>query len=121
MMILRSDLMSPEIIGLDKFKRAAKNGRLYVMIQSAADKPDFLWDEPLSRDQLKQLMVSGSEEERVYYAAKILREARFDEVWEYLTPVFFDRHWDKLRTRLGRKKRFWQFLRDTWKSHGLIP
>jgi len=113
--------MSPEIVELDKFKRVAKNGRLYVMIRSDTDKPDFLWDEPLSRDQLKQLMVSGSEEDRVYYAAKILREARFEEVWDYITPTFFGRQWDKLRTRLGRKKRFWQFLHDTWKSHGLIP
>jgi hypothetical protein len=91
------------------------------MIQNATEKPDFLWDEPLSRQQLKQLLESGSEEQRVYYAAKILREARFEQVWEYLTPAFFDLYWDKLKTRLGRKKRFWQFLHDAWKSHGLIP
>jgi hypothetical protein len=82
------------------------------MIQGAADKPDFLWDETLSRDQLKRLLANGNEEERFYYAAKILREARFEEVWEYLTPVFFGRYWDKLRTRLGRKKQFWRFLRE---------
>jgi hypothetical protein len=120
-MILRSNSRSREIPGLDKFKRVAKNGRLYLMIQGAADKPDFLWDETLSRDQLKRLLANGNEEERFYYAAKILREARFEEVWEYLTPVFFGRYWDKLRTRLGRKKQFWRFLHDTWKSHGLIP
>ena len=58
------------------------------MIHALTDRPDFLWDEPLSRDDLKKLLDSGDEEERLYYAAKILREARFEEVWDYLSPAF---------------------------------
>jgi hypothetical protein len=84
------------------------------------DRPDFLWDEPLTRDELKKLLGSGNEEERLYYAAKILREARFEEVWDYLSPMFLASHWEKLRRRLGRKKRFWEFLYTTWREHGLI-
>ena len=50
------------------------------MIRDLTDRPDFLWDEPLSRDDLKKLLDGANEEERLYYAAKILREARFEEV-----------------------------------------
>ena len=90
------------------------------MIQSVTDRPDFLWDEALSRDDLKKLLGSENEEERFYYAAKILREARFEEVWDYLSPAFLASHWEKLRSRLGRKKKFWEFLYTTWQRHGLV-
>jgi len=85
-----------------------------------ADRPDFLWDESLTRANLKQLLETGDEEERLYYAAKILREARFEEVWDYLSPAFLAANWGKLHARLGRKSRFWEFLYSTWRADGLI-
>jgi hypothetical protein len=90
------------------------------MPHAPKDRPDFLWDEPLSRDDLKKVLAGEDEKERLYYAAKILREARFEEVWEYLSPAFVVSHWEKLRARLGRKKGFWEFLYTTWREHGLI-
>ena len=90
------------------------------MIQELTDRPDFLWDEPLTRDNLKRLLHGENEEVRLYYAAKILREARFEEVWDYFSPAFLATNWEKLCWRLGRRKRFWEFLYATWQSHGLI-
>jgi hypothetical protein len=90
------------------------------MIQESTDRPDFLWDEPLVRDDLKKILAGDNAEERLYYAAKILREARFEEVWEYLSPTFLAANWDKLHSRLGRKKRFWEFFYSTWRADGLI-
>jgi hypothetical protein len=85
-----------------------------------SDRPDFLWDERLTRDDLKKILDGDNEEESLYYAAKVLREARFQEVWDYLSPAFLARHWENLRWRLGRKKKFWEFLYTTWHTHGLI-
>ncbi|MGH7845217.1 MAG: hypothetical protein ACREQW_08615 [Candidatus Binatia bacterium] len=90
------------------------------MIRDLTDRPDFLWDEPLTREKLKKILDGGTEEERLYYAAKILREARFEEVWDYLSPAFLARYWEKLRRRLGRRKGFWEFFYSTWQRHGLI-
>ena len=56
------------------------------MIRESTDRPHFLWDEPLSRDDLKKILDGENEKERLYYATKILREARFEEVWDYLVP-----------------------------------
>lgn len=91
------------------------------MTHDVANKPDFLWDESLSRDELKKLLDLGSEEERLYYAAKILREARFEEVWDYISPAFLAAHWERLRSKLGRKKRFWEFFYAAWRRQALIP
>ncbi len=91
------------------------------MIRNLTDRPDFLWDESLTREDLKKILAGANEEERIYYAAKILREARFEEVWDYLSPAFLAARWEKLRWRLGRRKGFWEFLYATWRRHGLIP
>ena len=90
------------------------------MSHDVTGRPDFLWDEPLTREGLNKLLAGGSDEDRVYYAAKILREARFEEVWEYLSPAFLAANWEKLRWRLGRKKGFWEFIYTTWHGHGLV-
>ena len=90
------------------------------MNREPTGRPSFLWDEALTRDGLKQLLGGGDEEVRLYYAAKILREACFEEVWGYLSPTFLAAHWDKLHPRLGRKKRFWEFIYSTWRADGLI-
>ena len=90
------------------------------MSQDVTGRPDFLWDEPLTRDGLKKLLDGENEEESLYYAAKILREARFEEVWEYFSPAFLAANWEKLRERLGRKKGFWEFYYSTWRRYGLI-
>jgi hypothetical protein len=89
-------------------------------MQDVTNRPDFLWDERLTRDDLKKLLHGEDHEARLYYAAKILREARFEEVWEYFPPAFMASHWEKLRWRLGRKKKFWEFIYTTWQRHGLI-
>jgi hypothetical protein len=90
-------------------------------MNNLVDRPDFLWDEPLSPGDLKKILNGENEEESLYYAAKVLREARFEQVWDYISPAFLSSRWDKLRWRLGRKKRFWDFLYNTWRAHGLIP
>jgi hypothetical protein len=90
------------------------------MKHAPKDRLGFLWDEPLSRDDLKKVLAGEDEKESLYYAGKILREARFEEVWEYLSPAFLASHWEKLRAKLGRKKGFWDFFYSTWRAHGLI-
>ncbi|MGH7834836.1 MAG: hypothetical protein ACREQK_14425 [Candidatus Binatia bacterium] len=84
------------------------------------ERPDFLWDEHLTRADLKKILEGENESESLYYAAKILREARFEEVWNYLSPGFLAAHWEELRSKLGRRKEFWEFLYSTWQRHGLI-
>ena len=90
------------------------------MNQDKTDRPDFLWDESLTQSDLRQILEAGNEEERIYYTAKILREARFEEVWDYISPAFLSSNWEKLRGQLGRRKGFWEFFYLAWRRHGLI-
>lgn len=82
--------------------------------------PYFLWDEPMSVAELRRRLTGGSEAERTRLLAKILREARDTEVWTFTTPEDVQRRWNDLAPRLGRRRRFWEFLLSQWRRHGLL-
>ena len=50
-----------------------------------------------------------------------MREARFEEVWDYLTLEEVLRDWPRIVRHLGRSRAFWEFLLDGWKRQGLLP
>lgn len=79
-------------------------------------------DAAVTNTTVRQALREGTEDDRVYWIARILREAQYHDVWQYLSlrrdvlP-----RWDVLRTRLGRRRAFWEFLIDRWRRDGLIP
>jgi hypothetical protein len=52
--------------------------------------------------------------------AKILREARYEDVWEFLSVDDLVRYWEQLAPRLGRRRAFWEFLLRKWRELGLV-
>ncbi|MGV8041988.1 MAG: hypothetical protein AB2L07_18650 [Thermoanaerobaculaceae bacterium] len=56
-------------------------------LQRADERPYFLWDEELTVRELREALHGQDESERVRLLAKLLREARDDEVWQLITPV----------------------------------
>jgi hypothetical protein len=60
-------------------------------------------------------------DERLHWIARILREARYDDIWAYLSlrddvlP-----NWEPLRRRLGRRRPMFEFLIDRWRRAALI-
>lgn len=83
--------------------------------------PYFNWDAPVTNDAVRRALREGTEEDRLWWAARILREARYADIWHYLSlrrdvlP-----RWDALRPRLGRRRAFWDFLVDRWRRDGLL-
>lgn len=82
--------------------------------------PYFLWDEPTSVRQLREILCTADPELKRYYTAKILREARYDDVWKFLSLQEVSAEWENLRPILGRQRAFWEFLFSVWKRHGIV-
>ncbi|HIE29935.1 TPA: hypothetical protein EYP66_21925 [Candidatus Poribacteria bacterium] len=115
---------------------------LTTNLNETQKRPYFLWDEPLTVEKLHEILSSGdcklkpsvsevnakpkacvseaNMDKRLNYMAKILREARFEHVWEFLSVQDLLANWERLKGRLGRKKAFWEFFLRKWKEHGLI-
>jgi hypothetical protein len=83
--------------------------------------PYFLWDEPLTLDELRRRLAGDDAEERVRLGAKVMREARFDEAVALFPVAEIVANYPRLRRNLGRRLAFWDFLIAEWRSLGLLP
>jgi hypothetical protein len=83
-------------------------------------RPYFLWDEDVSIDELHTILGAGDHPRRDQLFAKMLREARDIDVWEFVRPREVARMLDPLRRRIGRRYAFWHFLVERWRARGLL-
>lgn len=95
-----------------------------IPLTTNLDRPDavpyFLWDDPMTVGELRDRLRSLSSPERARLLAKILREARDTDVWIFTSPPEVVAQWSRLVRHLGRRRRFWEFLLDSWHRQGLI-
>src|SRR5215470_9349805 len=72
-------------------------------------RPYFLWDEDVSIGELRQALAAPDGPRRDQLLAKMLREARDVDVWEFVRPPEVARVLERLRRRIGRRYAFWRF------------
>jgi len=83
-------------------------------------RPYFLWDEDVSISELHDALATADSPRRDQLLAKMLREGRDIDVWEFVRPGEVARVLERLRRRIGRRYAFWKFLMEGWRSHGLL-
>lgn len=89
-------------------------------LRRADERPYFLWDEELTVRELREALHGQDESERLRLLAKLLREARDDEVWQLVTPADVAAALPRVAHRLGRRRAFWEFLIAGWRADGLL-
>jgi hypothetical protein len=82
--------------------------------------PYFLWDDPMTVEEFRERLRAASNAEQTRLLAKLLREARDTDVWQFTSPAEVWQQWDSLAPQLGRRREFWEFLLGRWKDGGLI-
>lgn len=83
--------------------------------------PYFMWDYQYTVGQIKKMLAHGPESQRIWLIAKIMRDARYRDVWKFISLQDFLEHRECLMNgRLGRKKDFWEFLYSRWIKYGII-
>ena len=83
-------------------------------------RPWFLWDEDMSVRELRQVLADEGHPRWLELAAKLLREARDDQVWLFLPVGRVAARYTELAPRLGRRRPFWDYLLAAWQRHGLL-
>jgi hypothetical protein len=84
------------------------------------DRPYFLWDVEITEPQLRERLHHADADTRAQWQARIMREARFDEVWQYLTLDEILANWEPIKRHLGRRRAIWEFLLRGWREDGLL-
>ena len=85
------------------------------------DRPWFLWDVDVSSAGLRDRLQLPDPRIRAQWQGRVLREARVDEVWQYVTLDELLRDWEHLSKHLGRRRAFWAWLIASWRKDGLLP
>jgi len=71
---------------------------------------DFAWDRPETADSLRERLLKSSRSEWLRLAAWILREARVEEVWQFLTLREVADAFPHLCGKLGHRRSVWEHL-----------
>jgi hypothetical protein len=82
--------------------------------------PYYYWDRQITIDEIAEIVASPGHPERVDVIAHLLREARPDEVWQFMTPADVVQSWPEVSGRLGRRRPFWEWVLSAWREMGLL-
>ena len=82
----------------------------------AQGRPYFLWDLDMTLDEFKRQLREGDLTTRAYLTGKLMRQARPDDVFTFVTVSEIARLWPDLERYLGRTREFWKWLLVPWKA-----
>ncbi len=84
----------------------------------ALGRPYFLWDVDWTDERFRRELAGADDALRVELVAKLMRQAKPDDVFDYVALSEVFRLWEQLRSRLGRREPFWTWLIGRWRDAG---
>ncbi len=79
-------------------------------------RPYFLWDVDLTLDQFRALLREGDQVKRAYLVGKLMRQAKPDDVFEFVSLEEIRDLWTDVQRYLGNTRAFWSWLLEVWKD-----
>lgn len=84
-------------------------------------RPYFLWNECITFAGLRAKLHSEDVDERALWMARVMREARYQDVFRLVRLADVLALWPRIERHLGRSRNFWQWLIEGWRTDGLLP
>lgn len=84
-------------------------------------RPYFLWNEAITCAELRQKLAATDPDERALWIGRIMREARYQDVWKFVRLGDVLELLPRIDRHLGRTREFWRWLIQGWRDDGLIP
>lgn len=80
----------------------------------AAGRPYFLWDSDMTLSEFERQLREENSEGRAYLVGKLMRQAKPDDVFTFVTVDDIVALWPRLERYLGRQRPFWRWLLGFW-------
>jgi hypothetical protein len=87
----------------------------------AATGPWFLRDTNVSEDELRARLRHPDALVRAQWQGVVMREARYREVFDYLTLEEITRDFEYIERHVGRRRAFWIWLLEGFRRDGFLP
>src|SRR5690242_9454262 len=81
-------------------------------------RPYFIWDDDITLEQFRALLRDADPDARAYLVGKLMRQAKPDDVFEFVRLDDIVALWPKLDRYLGRSRAMWRWLLDLWAEPG---
>ena len=81
-------------------------------------RPYFLWDCDLTLEEFRLGLQNPDANVRAYLVGKLMRQAKPDDVFNYVSPREIQELWPRLERYLDRSRPFWTWLFERWKAQG---
>ena len=86
------------------------------MDTKSSKRPYFLWDYDLTDQQVREILAGDNKTERRWMMARILTNARYEDVWSYIRLSDLAREYPYLRMR-REVKEAWSHALTVWGYH----
>ena len=78
------------------------------------NRPYFLWDCDVDLDGLRERLNDSNPVVSGYWLAKLMRQAKPDDVFTFARWSDIERLWPQLERHLGEKRAFWTWFLGVW-------
>lgn len=85
----------------------------------AQGRPYFLWDADLTLEEFEKRLADPDSRVRAYFVGKLMRQAKPDDVFEFVSAATIRSLWPEVQPYLGNRREFWSWLFDEWGKRGL--
>ena len=79
-------------------------------------RPYFLWDSEMTLDEVRAKLETGSRQLRGYLVGKLMRQAKPDDVFQFVTRAEIADLWLEIGRHLGRTRDFWTWILAAWEE-----
>ena len=76
--------------------------------------PYFLWDSEMTLEEFRRGLQDSNPEVRAYLVGKLMRQAKPDDVFTFVSTREIRALWPRLERYLGQSREFWTWLLDAW-------
>jgi hypothetical protein len=83
-------------------------------------RPYFLWDCEMTLDEFRRQLEDSDPDVRAYLIGKLMRQAKPDDVFTFVSPRQIREHWPLLERYLGKTREFWTWLFEAWEAQGHV-
>lgn len=104
---------------LGALNRTVVNGH-HMTAWSDDHVPYICWDRNWTVGDIRGRLAGLGWPEKADLAAWIMREAKFQDVWVFLTPEEVGSHISLLLPKLGRRRELWEYIVRTWYDLGKL-
>jgi hypothetical protein len=77
-------------------------------------RPYFLWDVDMTLERFEHLLRTADRETRAYLVGKLMRQAKPDDVFTFVSEAQIRELWHDVQPYLGRTRAFWHWLMAAW-------